>query len=120
MSKERLLDKLRARGIHPKLVKLIGSWLEPRRASVVVGGATSKPFIIKNMVFQGTVLGPQLWNLFFDDARRAINELLYEEIVYADDLNAYKVVPGSTNRQVHWIPSKRFSQSYTAGVTPTK
>ena len=97
VSKERLLDKLRARGIHPKLVKLIGSWLEPRRASVVVGGATSKPFIIKNMVFQGTVLGPQLWNLFFDDARRAINEFLYEEIVYADDLNAYKIVPGSTS-----------------------
>ena len=62
---ERLLAKLRSKGIHPKLVKLIGSWLEPRQASVVIGGTTSKPFLIKDMVFQGTVLGPQLWNLFF-------------------------------------------------------
>ena len=26
------------------------------------------------MVFQGTVLGPTLWNLFSEDARRAIQE----------------------------------------------
>ena len=58
VSMARLLAKLTATGIHPKLVKLIGSWLEPRRASVVVGGTTSKPFLIKDMVFQGTVVGP--------------------------------------------------------------
>jgi hypothetical protein len=96
-SKDRLVAKLRAKGINPELVTLIASWLEPRRASVVVGGAKSEPFVIQNMVFQGTVLGPQLWNLFFEDAKEAINEWLYEEVVYADDLNAYKVVPGSTS-----------------------
>ena len=45
------------------------------------------------MIFQGTVLGPQLWNLYFEDASKAINEYMFEEVVYADDLNAYKVVP---------------------------
>ena len=60
VSRERLLAKLIAKGIHPKLVKLIGSWLEPRNASVVIGGATSEPFTIKDLVFQGTVLGLQL------------------------------------------------------------
>ena len=99
VSKGRLLAKLEAKGIHPKLVKLISSWLEPRQASVVVAGAKSMPFLIKNMVFQGTVLGPQLWNLFFEDARRAIREFFYEEMVYADDLNAYKVVPASTSME---------------------
>ena len=49
------------------------------------------------MLFQGTVLGPQLWNLFFEDAARAINEFFYEEVIFADDLNAYKVVPSTTN-----------------------
>ena len=96
VSRERLLDKLAAKGIHPMLVKLLGSWLEPRQASVVVGGAKSKPFRIQDMVFQGTVLGPQLWNLFFEDAAAAIKEHLYEEVIFADDLNAYKVVPSTT------------------------
>ena len=49
------------------------------------------------MVFQGTVTGPILWNLFFEDARHAINECLFEEVVFADDLNAYRVFPSSMN-----------------------
>ena len=97
VSRERLLDKLTAKGIHPMLVKLIGSWLEPREATVVVDGARSSPFHIQDMVFQGTVLGPQLWNLFFQDAATAIKEHLYEEGIFADDLNAYKVVPSTTS-----------------------
>ena len=55
VSRERLIAKLVDKGIHPQLVKLIGSWLEPRMATVVVGGAKSKPFRIQDMVFQGTV-----------------------------------------------------------------
>ena len=110
VSAERLLSKLNSKGIHPKFVKLIGSWLEPRQASVVVGGERSKPFLIKDMVFQGTVLGPQLWNLFFEDAKRAINEFLYEEIVYADDLNAYKIVPAATSEEVAMVSLGRVQE----------
>jgi hypothetical protein len=95
VSREWLLEKLAAKRIHPKLIKLIGSWLEPRQATVVVGGAKSNTFRIQDMVFQGTVLGPQLWNLFFEDAAAAINEYFYEEVIFADDLNAYKVVPST-------------------------
>ena len=40
------------------------------------------------MVFQGTMLVPQLWNLFFEDAANAIKEFFYEEVIFADDLNA--------------------------------
>jgi hypothetical protein len=76
------------------MIKLIGSWLERRDASVVVGGAKSSPFCIEDMVYQGTVLGPQLWNIFFEDAARAIKNM-FEEVVYADDLNAYKIVPST-------------------------
>ena len=97
VSRKRLLAKLAAKGIHPKLVKLLASWLEPRQATVVVAGVKSNPFCIQDMLFQGTVLGPQLWNLFFEDAARAINEFFYEEVIFADDLNAYKVVPSTTN-----------------------
>jgi hypothetical protein len=48
-------------------------------------------------VYQGTVLGPTLWNLFFEDAREAINNWLFEEIVYAEDLNAYRLFSSSTD-----------------------
>jgi hypothetical protein len=97
VSKNRLMQKLEAKGIHPKLLKLISSWLEPRSASVVVGGTKSEPFRIQNMVYQGTVLGPQLWNLYFEDAYKAIREFMFDEIVFADDLNAYRIVPASTS-----------------------
>ena len=40
------------------------------------------------MVFQGTVWG-SLWNVFFEDARIPINACGFNEIVYADDLNAF-------------------------------
>jgi hypothetical protein len=51
------------------------------------------------MVFQGIVLGPQLWNLFFEDAAKAIKEFVYNEVICADDFNAYKVVPSSTTME---------------------
>ena len=52
---ERLLAKLRAKGVTEKWVKLFASWLRERPAQVVVGGKTSKEMVLKNMVFQGTV-----------------------------------------------------------------
>ncbi len=52
------------------------------------------------MACQGTVTGPALWNLFFEDARKAINECFYEETVYADDLNAYRVFPAHVDNAV--------------------
>eukprot|EP00969_Alexandrium_andersonii_P030503 1330548-Alexandrium_andersonii.AAC.1 len=47
---------------------------------------------MSNMVFQGTVFGPPLWNIFFADAHLAIESAFVREIVYADDLNAYRVL----------------------------
>ena len=49
------------------------------------------------MVFHGTVTGPDLWNVFFEDARRAIEECFCTEVVYADDLNAYRLYPADVD-----------------------
>ena len=59
-------------------------------AHVVVGGQRSEALTLVDMLFQGTVWGPNLWNAFFNDACVAIQELLFSEIVYADDLNAFR------------------------------
>ena len=43
---------------------------------------------LAHQVFQGTVLGPILWNIFFEDAKMPIRKSGFKEIVFADDLNA--------------------------------
>ena len=62
-----LMKKLARTGLSPSWLAFIESYLAPREAVVAVEGARSEPFIIADMVFQGTVLGPMLWNMFFAD-----------------------------------------------------
>jgi hypothetical protein len=95
VSVDRLISKLKAKKVHKVIIDVLTSWLRSRRAHVVVGGSRSEEFTLSDMVFQGTVWGPPLWNAFYEDARRAINELMYTETVYADDLNAFRVFPAS-------------------------
>jgi hypothetical protein len=95
VSKERLCAKLKSKKIHPLVLKVLFSWLRSRRACVVVGGEKSEDFDLADMVFQGTVWGPPLWNIFYEDARKAIQELFFTEIVYADDLNSFRLFPSS-------------------------
>ena len=60
-------------------------------------GSQSVPRDLTHQVFQGTVLGPPLWNAFFEDARRAVHSETFSETVFADDLNCYKDFPPSTD-----------------------
>ena len=89
VSTERLIKKLHNKKLHASIVKVFTSWLRQRSSRIVVGGSCSIEMLLKDMVFQGTVNGPMLWNLFFEDAGHAINER-FEEVVFADDLNAYR------------------------------
>ena len=101
VSCKRLVQKLKHKGLHPDIAAVLASWLCQRRATVVTGRTGSKVMALTKMVFQGTVTGPDLWNLFFEDARNAINECFYNEVVFADDLNAYRIFPsGTENRAI--------------------
>ena len=91
-SRSRLCAKLQASGIPRKLAAVLASWLDVRKSVVLVEGCMSDEAVLKHMVFQGTVLGPLLWNISFEDARRAVANVGFEEVVYADDLNAYTEV----------------------------
>ena len=52
---------------------------------------------LRDMVFQGTVWGPQLWNAFFGDCVVAIRGCSFDVVIYADDCNAFKAYPRSTS-----------------------
>ena len=90
VSSERLLQKLHNHGVRGKLLKLLASWLEDREAVVVVDGKCSAKRLLQNMVFQGTVWGPPLWNVYFNDARRPVEEAGFCSTFFADDLSCYK------------------------------
>ena len=48
------------------------------------------------MVFQGTVLGPILWNIFFKDIETTLLTLQFHETKFADDLSTFKPYPTNT------------------------
>ena len=89
--KEYLLAKLNGMGIGADYLNFLDSYLSARRGQVVVEGTTSENFEIANSVFQGTVLGPPLWNAFFADVAQAASSAGGREEKFADDLSVCQV-----------------------------
>jgi len=87
---QRLSDKLGQLGLHPHLRSFLDSWLEDRTSEVIVGGRSAGREPLQDSAFQGTVLGSPLWNVFYADARRAVDQLGFTETVFADDFNCWK------------------------------
>ena len=87
VSRPRLLAKLRVAGVCDSSRQLLASWLDVRSAVVIVDGASSSRALLSNSVFQGTALGPALWNCFYADARRPVADCGFTEAVFAYDLN---------------------------------
>ena len=85
-----LLAKLQACGAGPELLNFLDAYLEPRKGQVLVQGAQSEPFVLENSVFQGTVLGPPLWNTFFADVSTPASSTGGQEALFADDLNVFQ------------------------------
>ena len=92
--------KLRVHGLHPRIIQLIVSWLENRRAKVIVGGKSSPEILMKDQVFQGTVLGPTLWDVYFEDVKVPVREQKFKEISFADDLNSHRTYDGNTDNKL--------------------
>ncbi|KAG0723280.1 putative RNA-directed DNA polymerase from transposon BS [Chionoecetes opilio] len=76
-----ITTKLRSLGICGDLLHLLQDYLHERTLRVVVNGHTSSENAIKASVPQGSVLGPLLWNVYFND----ILQLIPEAKAYADD-----------------------------------
>ena len=85
-----LLAKLAKCGVGDLLLKFLADYLAPRQGQVIVQGAYSEDFDISNNVFQGTVLGPSLWNTFFSDVSMPARSYGGDETLFADDLSIFQ------------------------------
>jgi len=94
--KQYMLAKCRRAGASDCFLAFLSEFLAPRRASVIVGGVSSDPFTIEDMVFQGTHFGPLLWNIFFADVSGPAASNGAKPTKFADDLNTYKSYPADT------------------------
>ena len=90
VDREILIECLRKAGISLELLKFLYAYLAPRKARVVVQGQASEFFTIANQVFQGTVLGPILWNVFFKPLDAIVTEEKFSIAKFADDMTAFK------------------------------
>ena len=88
--KEYLLAKLHGYGVGTDFLNFLDAYLSPRVGQVVVHGARSELMEIANSVFQGTVLGPPLWNIFFADVGTSASSTGGAEHKFADDLNVFQ------------------------------
>ena len=79
---EGLITKLESVGIGGKVLPLLASYLKGRSLRVTLNGVTSDQYPIKAGVPQGSVLGPLMWLIYFNDCLNLINE----SDAYADDL----------------------------------
>ena len=92
-----LIAKLRSAGLSDVLIDFLYSYLAPRKAVVIVQGHESKQFTIQDEVFQGTVLGSPLWNVFFRSVDEPITARTFQKAKFADDLTAFKNYESSTS-----------------------
>lgn len=76
-----LLAKLEQLGVTGRLLELFSSYLRGRSLRVVVGGCTSAAHPVEASVPQGSILGPILWNIYFNDLLQS----LPVASAYADD-----------------------------------
>ena len=86
----KMIKKVRRTGVCEPLVQLFADYLQPRQANVGVDGVLSYEFVLRNMVFQGTVLGPSFWNIFFSDVHGPAESTGCRERRFAGDLSMSK------------------------------
>ena len=92
--RQRLLNKMRAKGIHAGIIKWIEAWLTGRTQRVTVQGELSEECEVESGVPQGTVLGPTLFTIYIDDLETEIERRKLEVLVkkFADDTKGAKII----------------------------
>jgi hypothetical protein len=98
--RQRLLTKLRAKGVDDVTVNWIEEWLTGRTQRVSIQGELSSECEVESGVPQGTVLGPPLFTVYIDDLETEIERRRLDVLVkkFADDTKGAKVIRGAEDR----------------------
>jgi ribonuclease P/MRP protein subunit RPP40 len=91
---ERLMIKLKAIGIHEKVLQWIRAWLKQRKQRVVLNGKASTWEEVPSSVVQGSVLGPELFVIYIDDIDECMNRIRSYLNKFADDTKVAKAIHG--------------------------
>lgn len=80
-----ILEKLRSRGISESLIKIVASYLSERK---ILLESDSEPKLIKinSGVPQGSVMGPTLWNVLYDEVLTTELPAGVKLVGFADDI----------------------------------
>ena len=81
-----LLHKLRSYGISGQIFGLISSFLSNRQLWVALNGKSSQEYPVNAGVLQGSILGPKLFLLYFNDLPDVV---ICDIAIYADDTTLY-------------------------------
>lgn len=85
----RLLNKLKAYGIHGQFLEWIQNFLRDRRQRVSINGHFSDWADVISGIPQGSVLGPTLFLIFINDLPDKVNNLVK---IFADDTKIYSII----------------------------
>ena len=98
--RQRLLRKLRAKGVEPGAVTWIEDWLTGRTQCVQIQGEKSGECSVESGVPQGTVLGPCLFSVYIDDLEGELKQRRLDVLIkkFADDTKGAKVIKGPEDR----------------------
>jgi ribonuclease P/MRP protein subunit RPP40 len=98
--RQRLLAKLRAKGIDKGIVDWNEDWLTGRTQRVSVQGEQSEECSVDSGVPQGTVLGPTLFSVYINNLESEIERRRLDVLVkkFADDTKGAKVIRGPEDR----------------------
>jgi Reverse transcriptase (RNA-dependent DNA polymerase) len=87
---DKMLVKLANKGIAKYLVKLVESLLTNCSTVIAVNGSLTREIMLEKGLFQGSLLSPQLFDVFIDDMAEAINDnnvsKVPECLLFADDI----------------------------------
>ena len=90
VDKRYLLAKLHNAGVGGDFLNFLDAYLAPRTGQVCVQGKLPEIMPLEDTVFQGTVNGPSLWNVFFADVSVPASSTGGNASKFADDLNVFQ------------------------------